>query len=558
MREFKASMTTKKAVAYCRVSSLAQLKKGHGLESQATRCREYAQMKGYELIKVFQDEAVSGGAIDRPGMKEMLSYLRKNRKDGIYVVIDDISRLARGVEAHIALRGSIAMAGGGLENPSILFGGDADSELQEYIMATVSQHQRRKNAEQTKQRMRARSMNGYWCLRTCLGFRYQASKGEGKILVRDEPIASIIQEALEGYASGRFSMQAEVKRFLETQPAFPRNKYGLVRNQLVNDILTRALYAGYIEVPTWGISLRKGRHEGLIDLATWNRIQERLQGKAKAPARADINAKFPLRGFVLCGDCEHPMTSCDSTSKTGAKHAYYMCFKKGCVSYRKSIRKAEMEGRFETLLQSISPTKTMFDLTKAMFSDAWAMQAEKSELMKTSFKRKIASAEKQIAGFLTRLVDADAPSVIKAYESRIGELEREKLVWTEKMQNMSAKHRPFSEMFELAFAFLANPYSIWENGQLAEKRTALKLTFSEPLIYHRNQGFRTPKTSYIFSMLGAIQTGVKVMAERQGFEPWERSHAQRFSRPPHSTTLAPLREGGKANDAGNKMQALRA
>ena len=31
------------------------------------------------------------------------------------------------------------------------------------------------------------------------------------------------------------------------------------------------------------------------------------------------------------------------------------------------------------------------------------------------------------------------------------------------------------------------------------------------------------------------------MAGRQGFEPWGRSHAQRFSRPPHSTTLPPPR-----------------
>ena len=33
----------------------------------------------------------------------------------------------------------------------------------------------------------------------------------------------------------------------------------------------------------------------------------------------------------------------------------------------------------------------------------------------------------------------------------------------------------------------------------------------------------------------------KEVAEAQGFEPWGRSHAQRFSRPPHSTTLPNLR-----------------
>ncbi len=33
------------------------------------------------------------------------------------------------------------------------------------------------------------------------------------------------------------------------------------------------------------------------------------------------------------------------------------------------------------------------------------------------------------------------------------------------------------------------------------------------------------------------------MAERQGFEPWVPVKAQRFSRPPRSTTPAPLRAG---------------
>ena len=37
------------------------------------------------------------------------------------------------------------------------------------------------------------------------------------------------------------------------------------------------------------------------------------------------------------------------------------------------------------------------------------------------------------------------------------------------------------------------------------------------------------------------QNKVLRMAERQGFEPWVGLHPQRFSRPPRSTTPAPLR-----------------
>ena len=69
--------------------------------------------------------------------------------------------------------------------------------------------------------------------------------------MRDEPYASFIQDGLEGYASGRFQLQSEVKRFLESFHEFPRDSKGEVRNQKVNDILTHIIYAGYVESEGW-------------------------------------------------------------------------------------------------------------------------------------------------------------------------------------------------------------------------------------------------------------------------------------------------------------------
>ena len=68
------------AVIYTRVSSKSQVKKGDGLDSQEQRCREFAAYKDHEVAEVFRDEGVSGGLVDRPGMKEMMTWLRKNRR----------------------------------------------------------------------------------------------------------------------------------------------------------------------------------------------------------------------------------------------------------------------------------------------------------------------------------------------------------------------------------------------------------------------------------------------------------------------------------------------
>lgn len=274
----------RKAVIYARVSSTAQTKRGDGLGSQETRCREWARSRGYEVVQTFSDD-LSGSLISRPGMKAMLSFLKSNKRDPHVVLIDDISRLARGIKAHMELRAAISISGGILESPSVEFGDDADSEMTEYILATVAQHQRRKNAEQVKNRMTARLMNGYWPFAAPVGYRYEKQPGRGSVLVPDEPHASIVRSALEGYATGRFETRAEVKRFLESFPEFPKDRFGEVRNQTVQDILDRPHYAGYVVSEKWNVSLRKGQHEGLIDFATYLKIQDRMKAKPRAANR---------------------------------------------------------------------------------------------------------------------------------------------------------------------------------------------------------------------------------------------------------------------------------
>lgn len=157
----RKNMPARKAVIYCRVSSAKQMSRGDGLASQETRCREYARYKGYEVADVYKDD-MSGSVTARPGMLAMLAFLRKHRRSGYVVIIDDNSRLARGLDAHLKLRAAISGAGGSLESPSIEFGEDSGSILDENLLASVSQHQRQKNGEQTINRMRARTLNGYW------------------------------------------------------------------------------------------------------------------------------------------------------------------------------------------------------------------------------------------------------------------------------------------------------------------------------------------------------------------------------------------------------------
>ena len=466
-------MSNKKAVIYARVSGASRFVKVMGWLLRKPAAVNMQVIKKYDVVEVFHDEGVTGKLLDRPQMQAMLTFLKSNRTDELVVIIDDISRLARDIETHIHLRTAIDAAGGKLESPSIEFGDDSDSRLVEHLLASVAAHQREKNAETTFNRMRARMQNGYWVFKAPIGYQYEKTS-QGKMLVPDEKYAPLLMEALEGYASGRFEAQVEVKRFLESRPEYPKNKKtGKVHQQRVTDLLTHPVYAGYISHEDWGVKLTKGKHEGLISLETWQKIQERRKGVAKAPARKDIREDFPLRGFVTCGDCGKPLTACWSKGKL-KKYAYYLCDHKGCVSYRKSIPRDKLEGAFQEVLLSLQPTERLFKLAKAMFKDAWNIRLSQSKEIAALLKRDIAKLEKQTGQFLDRIVETDNHAIIRTYETRITRLERDKLIALEKLEKTGKPAHSFEKMFEHACAFLSSPCKIWESGQFNVKRIVLR------------------------------------------------------------------------------------
>jgi site-specific DNA recombinase len=513
------SSIKQKAVIYCRVSSQKQVTKGDGLGSQETRCREYAGHKNYQVVEVFRDEGVSGSMINRPSMQAMLSFLKKHKKKEPHVVIiDDISRLARGLEAHIQLRTAIGEAGGKLESPSIEFGEDSDSRLVENLLASVSQHHRQKNTEQVKNRMRARVLNGYWVFHPPIGYKYERVSGHGKLMVRDEPVATIIQQALNGFASGRFESVAEVKRFLEACPEYPRGKNGEVHFQRVDDLLRRVLYTAYMDVPQWDISLHPAKHEALISYKDFQKIQERLEGKAKAPIKANINDDFPLRGFVTCGCCDRPLTACWSKGRSN-KYPYYLCTNKQCGEYGKSIRKEQMEAQFLEIVRSLKPSPKLFYLALDIFDRLWKDRQEQANGQTKTIKQQVLLIDRKVGQFLDRVVEADNPILIETYETKIRALQEEKTALDEKIKMCGRPLDTFENTFRTAIEFLANPLKLWESECLTQRRMLLRMAFDDKITYDRHSGFRTAAFSQPFALLADLREGNYEMVEGAGFEP---------------------------------------
>ena len=78
----------KKAVGYCRISTLMQVD-NTSLKDQEEKIRMYAKLHDIVIDKMFIDKAVSGKSTDRPEYDKMMDYIKENDIDMIIVYKND-------------------------------------------------------------------------------------------------------------------------------------------------------------------------------------------------------------------------------------------------------------------------------------------------------------------------------------------------------------------------------------------------------------------------------------------------------------------------------------
>ena len=509
-----------KAVIYCRVSGKKQASEGSGLKSQEHRCREYAAQRGYHVDAVFPDDVSGGGDfMNRKGMVALLAYLDAQPQENYVVIFDDLKRYARDTEFHLKLRRIMAERGATRECLNFNFENTPEGKFIETMLAAQGELEREQNGRQVIQKMKARVEQGFWVFQAPIGYKYAKSQYGGKQLVPDEPVASVIREALEGFATGRFKTQAEVMRFLEGMPEYPKSANGKIHFSRIKELIERPVYAGYIDAPNWDISLRKGRHEALISYQQYLKNQERMKEDAVAPARANIDDDFVLRGTVNCSACNRQLTSSWSKSRNGKMHPYYRCYYRECERYGKSIRRDDLEAKFDEIFKPMQLPNNAVELVKIMLKNAWQQKLAQAKYGAKAIKEDIAKIEKQIEHLLNRIVDSTSNSVISAYEAKIEKLEKKKLIALEKLENQSKPKHTFEELFEPAIALLTNPWNIWRFGCIDHRRLVLRMAFSKRISYDRETGSLNTKKAIPFSVLSAVLSKKKEMVELSGFEP---------------------------------------
>ncbi len=490
-----------KAVVYCRVSSDKQVRHGHGLDGQEARCRSYAKEHGYVVEKVFRDEAISGGIENRPAFYKLIDYLEA-RKGGYVVIFDDLNRLARDVGISRALK--LAILGAGCKPACVNFEYEDSPENHyfETIVVATGEYERLKNKERVISRQRARLESGYWVFAPPKGYCYEKIAGHGKLLVPDEPNASLIREAFARFSVGELMTLTDVRDFLEEGGLRNRSEKPISPTvEEAKRILTKLIYAGYIEYRPWKVSEVVGHHEALIERGTFDEAQRRLSSRARAPTRSDLAKDFPLRSSVICGDCGTSLTASWSTGRT-KRYPYYRCPNtKGCSAQKKSIPKKRLEADFLQFLQSVCPRSGVIKLARRVTEEVWREQNARASERQELADKAAQDIESQIERMIDQLVKTDSPSVRARLEIRIEKLEEKAERERRRANRTGLSEDQFGTALNRMFTVLERPQDFWQVGNLEQRRIIQSLLFTGPIEYSASDGFGTTKFSLPFKLL---------------------------------------------------------
>ena len=506
-------------VIYVRVSSRKQLNEGDGLNGQEKRCRDYAERCGYMVLKVFYEEAVSGGEKEREAMEEMLAFL-SDRNQPTIVIIDDLKRFSRDVEIHFALKVAIYKRGGRMESPGFHFEDTAESKFVETILAGAAELERNQNKRQVLNRMKSRLEAGYWTFQPMSGFFWHKDPVHKKVLVIKEAGKEIIREALEGFANNRFLTQTDVVNFLKSQGYFGTDlkqfngKYMMV----VSRMLRSPLYCGHLEYLEWGVTFRKAHHEGIISLETYQQIQDKLRGKPLAITRQDTSEDFILRGFVICSCCNQLLTASWSRGRN-RRYAYYHCKNKGCEIYGKSIVKTDIEDGFIELIKNLEASDDVMVIVQGMAEDTWLQRVGEHRNQLGQGELNLKRIEQDIKSTSDNLSRSTNQHSFKVLENRLLELEAEREALEPKVARSHKARIDFGTAFEHVKSLVQNPYQTWNEGDLETKRLVVRLAFTSPLAYDREAGFGTADLALPYLVSARIKVSDSYLVDPTGIEP---------------------------------------
>lgn len=503
-----------RAVVYCRVSTKEQIQ-NLSLDTQQRACEDFCNRNGYEVARVFIEQGESAKTANRTEFRKLLEFCRQHKKSLKAVVVYSINRFARSTHDHAVVTAHLRNLGITLKSVTEPITDTSSGRLMENVLAAFAQFDNDVRSERTIEGMRAAASFGRWPFVAPLGFKRALDDRGRARLVHDPAQGPLVRRAFEMLATGAHT-QAEVLQVL-TDLGLQTRRGKPVSQQTLQKILRNPFYTGRLASSLWTAEPMKGDFEPLISDDLFRRVQDVLDGRRPTASVYQRNhPDFPLRRFVRCGKCGHPITGARAKGKTGLRYAYYWCRTAQCRAI-KATTTVRLETDFVRYLNRIAPKPRYLDLFLAIVGDAWNAMNADAQAATRAVSRKLDELRER----KRRLVDAFVYQQAidrSTFEQHTDQLDEEITLAEMRLEDARLDEIDLNGILNFARHLLEDVGRLWVEASSEQKQRLQKVIFPKGVEYLDGE-FRTPEMSLIFSIFHAVEVPKEGEASPTGFEP---------------------------------------
>ena len=333
-----ASLTPKRAVSYLRVSTREQAQRGGATEGFSIPAQREANKKkamalGALIVKEFVDRGESARSANRPELQKMLHYLQ-DAGDIDYVIVHKLDRLARNRADDVDINRILDQTGARLISTTENIDQTPGGILLHGIMSSIAEFYSRNLASEVVKGLSQKARAGGTIGRAPLGYLNKQGRDnqgrEARWVDIDPTRGPLITQAFTEYATDRWTLSTLTDHLtaqgLTTVPTPNRPSHPLGHNKLLA-ILRNPYYRGIV---TYQGVQYPGKHQPLIDDATWHRVQTVLNQHRHGERQRIHN--HHLKTTIRCGQCGSRLIIHHAKARNGQIYPYFVC------SYRQRHR----------------------------------------------------------------------------------------------------------------------------------------------------------------------------------------------------------------------------
>ena len=253
-----------RAALYARVSTEDQAKEGFSIAAQVKRLNAYCKARGWIVAGQYIDEGHSGRSIERPAYKLMMSEIDK----WDVLVVLKMDRIHRNSINFTFMMNALKDAGKEFNSMQESF--DTTTAMGRFVMDII-QRIAQLESEQIGERVK-------------VGMTQKAKKGKGLLgfpapygyvweehnLIQIPGEAEVVRQIFRDYQDCCTLSQIAARLNFQQVPTKHTARW---EKGTVHGILTNKIYTGY---SVWDEILQKGKHAQIIDMTTYEDVQELL------------------------------------------------------------------------------------------------------------------------------------------------------------------------------------------------------------------------------------------------------------------------------------------